>query len=1284
MSSVPSTPAIPNSYTSNPLAQPAGHRLTTCSQAILRGILESGVSHNIIALDCPYWPELRSLLQSHNATVTSTKSEPKSRKRKPTQEPNHPKIPALPFESTRSTLIGHRSLTSMKQLPIILCDNKTLSHWAHLFTQPQAAIWIVSRMLDDASVSASYPRPAFINEVIEPATLQEAKDWTTQALQHASQHTQQTVIKLAPTLAAHGGTIACNPYPKTKSKTKPETRRQRKGQSTNNRNQTLAWPRKDENVDIGIIAVGHAYAPLMTALNEANLTPPPPVMRIGQTYPLPTDELKQALTDCHQLIVVEEAPHMIETTLRTLQTQVATEEATPNEEEEQTTPICKIHGHQLFADNHFNQAYQPHNIANLIDRILPLLTESTDRSTINRYSPFDLATEQANIATCKAIQPVLNPRTPTFQPGCPLRDIASTLQTVRARLKDSQVMLKDHSLRPIQFGVGLDPNFESLFNQPPFDRLTQPNENEAPHYQVDLLDINTFVAGDHQLLLDALHSSAPSQSDQSHHANGSNRTNPPRLLLLTHLDPYNINTPAYPLCPDLESSDSRQSHDPPNIYKYAAQVIRNILPARQRSSIETIIADTSDRQRFRRLIERLIIDGETAVVIATKTQDVDFYRQQIRAEREELASAGYILSKPYLHVAQEVCEFGEEVPETIGDPRISIRDTDFGLKYSIDHSIEVDDQLPANIQLTPAFEQVTVQRLQPVTPYELRYLTETLPEPGHPLHADQDHWRCFIAGITGSGQGLTARILALAGQLMGYHIAWLDRNNQPSFGAPGHHQLVYARSQAAANKPSNPSNLTGIFEPTPVAPSTVSPTNTGLDHTYHALIPWGRCDLLLGLDPLEAARAISWNHGQAVASTNITAGIINTDITYPMPVICRRETYRAKAVRDTLANHLSPDDSRFDAFDQLADRLFSHSRFRELIMLGAAYQKRLLPLRANVIHKAIDLWCNETRDPEPARCWRAFQIGRTLIERPEPFDALLNPAHKSESTRKSIRRRGEAIRIWTGPRKGRQRSRQYQERAHQFVTQQPTLPKPLQRDAVIRAADCMLWDDFEYTDQYFTTLEPLIQQDTALHEQDQIDQNYRLSRAAIWNLARVMLIKDEFYVATLLTHPEKYRRDRKEFNIDRGKGDRLVYRHQTQPEFAIAGRYFRFEWNTTPRQLRTMARLKWMRKVLRRWGRRQRYFRDWYIETMTRVVNEAAALTTASDTDQLTDDTNLAENYTRWVAILSVPERVSGYREIRWPKLQSARRRGEQLLAMTPAEYHEEQAMRRAVRGQNV
>ena len=54
--------------------------------------------------------------------------------------------------------------------------------------------------------------------------------------------------------------------------------------------------------------------------------------------------------------------------------------------------------------------------------------------------------------------------------------------------------------------------------------------------------------------------------------------------------------------------------------------------------------------------------------------------------------------------------------------------------------------------------------------------------------------------------------------------------------------------------------------------------------------------------------------------------------------------------------------------------------------------------------------------------------------------------------------------------------------------------------------------------------------------------------------------------------------------------------------------------------------------------------------------------------ETLVDDCDWSgpRDYQRWLAILSTPEAVTGYREVRYPKMQAARQRAERCLATAP------------------
>ena len=63
------------------------------------------------------------------------------------------------------------------------------------------------------------------------------------------------------------------------------------------------------------------------------------------------------------------------------------------------------------------------------------------------------------------------------------------------------------------------------------------------------------------------------------------------------------------------------------------------------------------------------------------------------------------------------------------------------------------------------------------------------------------------------------------------------------------------------------------------------------------------------------------------------------------------------------------------------------------------------------------------------------------------------------------------------------------------------------------------------------------------------------------------------------------------------------------------------------------------------WHAEEKAFREWYFG----IAEEFAAPADAAD-------------YATWLSILRLPEEVTGYREIRYPRMARARQRAEELL----------------------
>jgi len=189
------------------------------------------------------------------------------------------------------------------------------------------------------------------------------------------------------------------------------------------------------------------------------------------------------------------------------------------------------------------------------------------------------------------------------------------------------------------------------------------------------------------------------------------------------------------------------------------------------------------------------------------------------------------------------------------------------------------------------------------------------------------------------------------------------------------------------------------------------------------------------------------------------------------------------------------------------------------------------------------------------------------------------------------------------------------------------LPEQAKYDLALRIYDLMQYDKPAFAKRYIELVRGVYRRDSA-------ERKYAATIAVIWNLAKVMLIKDEPYVSYLLTRYEKKQRDITKYGIDVSNGDKLVYRHHTNPEFNIGRHRIRLRITTRDWQLKLVSHCKWWRK-LPGWHKNEVAFRDWYMGLLARV--------------------NLATDYEKALRYLKCAEEVTGYREVRYPKQDRVR-----------------------------
>jgi len=81
--------------------------------------------------------------------------------------------------------------------------------------------------------------------------------------------------------------------------------------------------------------------------------------------------------------------------------------------------------------------------------------------------------------------------------------------------------------------------------------------------------------------------------------------------------------------------------------------------------------------------------------------------------------------------------------------------------------------------------------------------------------------------------------------------------------------------------------------------------------------------------------------------------------------------------------------------------------------------------------------------------------------------------------------------------------------------------------------------------------------------------------------------------------------------------------------------------------LNLFKRMRWLRRLLPDWHRREREFRDWYLSLLPGFKD-------ASEND---------DAYRAYVRLMELPSMVSGYREIRYTKMEAARARADEILS---------------------
>jgi indolepyruvate ferredoxin oxidoreductase len=154
----------------------------------------------------------------------------------------------------------------------------------------------------------------------------------------------------------------------------------------------------------------------------------------------------------------------------------------------------------------------------------------------------------------------------------------------------------------------------------------------------------------------------------------------------------------------------------------------------------------------------------------------------------------------------------------------------------------------------------------------------------------------------------------------------------------------------------------------------------------------GTADLVMAADEVVAAA----KETITLCESSRTHGIINTHLIPTADFILNRDfNFQNRQVNSVLENSLTKDSSFFD-FTTPAEVLLGDSIATNIMMLGYAYQKGLLPLSAKAIEQAI-----EVNGVSIKMNTQAFQLGRLAAADPAKLAALMK-GHDEVVTPKTL------------------------------------------------------------------------------------------------------------------------------------------------------------------------------------------------------------------------------------------------------------------------------------------
>jgi indolepyruvate ferredoxin oxidoreductase len=1098
-----------------------------------------------------------------------------------------------------SRMVGVRAMAVMKSVGLhVAADGLALGNLSEPNNNGGSIVvvgddpWIESTQINNDS---RYLSQHLHMPVLEPATFQEMKDWVGTAFELSAEANLYITYLITTNQADGGGTVWVRPnrYPKISTKNPIALQTDKIDLDTNVLLPPRTWAREvslpnrfkrlleeanrrslnkllyvpEGRAPVGFIASGLIYCYLEHALTELGLSGRFPILKLGLSYPLDAAALLRLTEKADALCVIEEKRGFIESQV----IQILHEARQAGTLDRPVNVWGKKFPHGLASIPEERGL----NASLLMERLIPFLQKGDVPLTENER--LRLRQEEAILEATAHVQVQLPTRTPTFCPGCPHRDSSSVFLQIKKDFSDPAYMKRIHARAPVDLLFHGETGCFTML-------MFEPNKPLMHDYSGMGLGGGTGAGADPFITNKQVVFLGDSTFFHSGIIAISDSIKAGQDITYVILDNKTTAMTGHQPTPGTEMDLMGE--------KTFAQSIEAIVSAMAGTDIPVRRVNPGYRDQYRELLEKTVLQDGVKIIIADKECGLTYQRRVRKEKKRLLRQQGYLPEEKHINITPEVCEYCLECTNITGCPGLGIEDTLYGPKIVTDLTHCVSDGACAKVKACPSFEEVLIKRSASPRQKSSLPFSGDLPVPPKVLF--NDRWSAYTAGVGGQGAGIVSAVLVRAAHLEGYRVLFSDKKGLAirNGGVYGH--VVISRTG-------------GVLSP---------------------LVPYGKADLLIGIDFLEAVRAVDPKTHARILHPEKTRAVVNTAMSPTVLMLMGKNAASTAGGAAALKACLRPDGYWGEDLSSLSEQSFGSKLYANMMLLGAAFQLGHLPFSL----KSLEVAVQQSVSPDDRNVnLEAFRAGRALVEAPEAFH-LTREGHTYGTLLE------EKVRYLTETRSSRM-ARDYRVLVEETVLEL-NLDDDTHRDLALRIYDLIQYEGLELARRYVNLV-------LAIYRKDRREWNFAATKALMRYAFKVMAIKDEVYVAHLLTSPEKRTRDRARYRIDEANGDRLTYRHLNRPEFTLFGQSVKWDMVTRDWMLAIMKRLKFLRKILPSWHRAEKDFRDWYLKLASHF------------------DADNEKSYAIWVQILEAPEEVRGYREIRQPRMDEARQKIKTLLMST-------------------